>query len=247
MVSIDPVIVGTSAQILIVSIALAIAVIALVGFVKVRSWRLLSLAIAFALLACSMAAFPLAGLGWSYWSLYDAGSDMLFLSEYPYILDIASFTQMAAFLFIVVVYLDELRGRILEFSRAQLDLLAASIAVVVVLASYGFLFYGNELGHPIFPFLSMLTSLVLTVVIIFFLYAYFRQNKNASTLIGMTGFLLILSFEAYLALSYYAPLWSTFHNLTEGWSSAIMVTLSLLGYVAFLIAIVRVKVVHDRD
>lgn len=247
MVSIDPFIVGTSAQILSVSIALTIAAIALMGFVRVRSWRLLALAVAFVLLACSMAVLPLTEMGWSYWSIYDGGSDALFLSKHPYVLDIASFTQMAAFFFIVAVYLDELKGRILKFSRLQLDLLAASIAVVVVLTSYGFAFYGNELGHSIYLFLALLTSLVLTTVIVFFLHSYFRQKKNTDTLISMFGFLLILSFEAHLALSYYVPLWSAVYDITAGWSSAIMVTVSLLGYVTFLTAIVRAKVIHDRD
>ena len=66
---------------------------------------------------------------------------------------------MAAFSFLASIYLNEIKNRAIRFGRVQLDILAASLATVLVYSLYGF--SANSYDHSVIPFISAVLSFIL--------------------------------------------------------------------------------------
>jgi hypothetical protein len=125
-----------------------------------------------------------------------------------------------------------------------LDVLAASLAFTFVYSFYSFNRYsGTSFSHPVFPYVTATISVVLMLLIITLVFSFYRAKGNKDALIGMLGYLLILSNVAYGFLNYDSVVWSITHNGTD-WGAAIANVLSLSGYIVILAAIIRKRVAH---
>jgi hypothetical protein len=240
---IDPQAVSILAKVLIAPISLIIASIALRGYIKVRSESSLLLSISFFLLSC-LSFLPIVEvLGLFPWPSGNQGFE--YIDQTILILNVLSIIQIAAFALLAYVYLKELKNGTIRFSRIQLNILAAAFAFIIFYSLYAFNKYsGNSFGHPVFPFLSAILSVMLMLLIVTLVFSFYRAKGNRSTIIGMVGYLLILSNVAYGLISYDSIVWSMVHNGAGDWAAAMANVLSLTGYVVILVAIIRTRLSH---
>ncbi len=242
MAAVDPQTVRLFAQALIAPIALLIALIALRGYIKVRSTSSLLLSASFFLLACPALLAVMELLGLFHWPTPDL-EGYEYVTQTIRVLDLLALVQIAAFGLLASIYLTELKDRAVELTRLQLDALAASLAVVIVASLFLNSRYGTEFGHPVWPFVSIVLSVVLMLFVVTLMFSYYRENGNRFTLVGLTGFLLMLTCQAYDLLSYQPDVWSAVQG-DSGWPAAVASLISLSGFIVFLMAIVGTRVRH---
>ncbi|GEM_PF-2094010 len=235
------------ANLLIGAISLAIASIGLRGYLRVKNWKSLFLTIAFLIISVSsLFSIPQAA-GLAQWSTLLPGPG----SGYGQLLPILrTILQSVAFILLATIYADELRARIIELSRAQLDALSVLLAIILVTVSY----VGIE-SALYFPFglLALITyvfaaiSTLMLLLIVASLFSYWRENDDSSTLIILTGFVFILAYELFITLSFDQSFLEWVNTITNGLAEPIGAIFSLLGYALFLLAIIRLRVRHGRD
>lgn len=220
-------------------VALAITLIALRSYVRFRSWRLLFLASAFFLLSLPP-ALDFIRLVW-----FPVTMDPWALDRIEFISYMFTLASMVAFALIAYVYWDEKRTRSINFSRGQIVLgvlLIAAQLLFFLVASWWRL---SEIAMP-YNLTAVLylaftnVSCILTIFIIISLYSYYLTKGTTNTLVAMVGFILILLGQAYGIYSSMAQeLLSNAFGDQEALS--FIAGFELLGYLAFLIALVRLR------
>ena len=240
----DPQTFSVWAQTFSAPIALLIGMMAFRGYVKVKSFPTLLLSISFFLLA-SLSILPILDVlnlfhlhAVDRWGFEDMATTIM-------VLDALSIVQITAFILLTIIYLSELRNSLIQLNRIQLDTLAVALAALMVFSLFIYVrFSGNSYGHAVFPYLSAVLSAVLVTVIVVVMFSFYRTKGHRNTILGMVGFLLILSSTACGILSYYPGISSSIDNLTGGWTPAIAAVTSLVGYFVFLGAIIQARMHH---
>jgi hypothetical protein len=224
-------------NLLIVPVSVCITLIALRSYFKFRNWRLLFLSVAFLLLAISPTINLLINL-----------SAMFFLSAWwysalSYFSYIFSIATILPFSLLAYVYFNERKTQSITITRRQWSVGGAIFLVQLGSVIYEFdSFHGYypTLGGSSYPFLvdfisGSLASLLIVLIVIS-LWSYYQARRSRNTLLVMTGFICLfigLGFGIiYIALLHSDPLFSIgFLQLVE-----------LSGYIAFLVALIRLKV-----
>lgn len=235
------------ANLLIGAISLVIASIGLRGYLRVKNWKSLFLAIAFLIISVSsLFSIPQAA-GLAQWSTSLPGPG----SGYgQMVLILRTVFQSVAFILLAAIYADELRVRIIELSRAQLDALSVLLAIILVTVSY--VGVKSALYFP-FGLLALMTyvfatiSALMLLLIVVSLFSYWRENGDSSIFITLTGFVFILTYELFTTLSFDRSFLACVNTITDGRAELIGAVFSLLGYAFFLFAIIRLRVRHGRD
>jgi hypothetical protein len=234
------------ANLLIGAISLVIASIGLRGYLRVKNWKSLFLAFAFLIISFSSLIFLPQAAGLTQWSTSLPGSG----SGYGQLLTIfKTIFQSIAFILLAAIYADELRARIIELSRAQMDVLSILLAIILVTISY----VGIETAlHFPFGLLVLITyissaiSILMLLLIVVSLYSYWKENDDSSTLITLTGFVLISIYEIFSILSFDQPFFEWINTVTNGRAELFGAVFSLFGYAFFLLAIIRLRVRYGR-
>ena len=166
--------------ILIPLIAISIAIVAFWNYLKIRSWKLLALSVAFALLAANE-LIPL------------INGNML---NYA----ILSAFSLLAFVILAYVYYSERKVRGIKITKLRW-IIGSLVAICSIATLFYFTFVGNHY-YELFPqaFLqdliqSLLASATILLVIytIISLYSYYHIVRNKNTLVVMAGFICLLS------------------------------------------------------
>ena len=233
------------AQMIIAIVSVVIGLISLRSFLIVRSPSSLIIAIAFFLLAYPPSLHILSALGLYQWPDPNSFTPD-YITQMIHLWDDTSVCQLLAFGLLAMMYLDQLKDKSVQFGRLQLDLLAAILALVVIYAAYTFEYnIGSEFGHPFLPMLSAVVSVVLLLVFLTVMYSFYRARKDRFTLMGMSGFLLILFNAAFTLIEFDRDSWNGINNVTGGWGIALALIVSLIGYIVFLTAIIRTRLSHE--
>ena len=231
----------TIMRILITPISISIMFIALGSYLRFRNWRLLYLSVAFLLLSIPFAIDLLTYSG------IESESSGWTLSQLYYISFIFSTASFLPFALLAYVYFDERRTQAIKITTAQWIiggvLLLAQISFIVYTLLFNYSYSDSEFG--IAPTLYLLNfiltniSYLLIILIAISLFSYYRAKKTKNTLIVMMGFVCLLFGQGYGVFNYlvhYLP--ST--NYSVG--NVLVTSFELAGYIAFLIALLRLKV-----
>jgi hypothetical protein len=173
-------------------VSLVIAVIALAGYVRLRSWRLLFLGASFTILSV-----PYLIDIWQFLGL-SPGSDGWAISELNYISFIYSLFSWAAFALLAFVYLDEMRRESIALTKKQswMCVLMVTAEMVGVLVSFWFNHYNFLRFYDFLPnlliMLSTMASFSLIIFITVCLFSYHQRKKKKQTAIVLAGFVIIL-------------------------------------------------------
>jgi hypothetical protein len=218
-------------------VALSIALMALKGYVRFRSWRLFFLATAFLILSMSplLDTARLLGdyLATSQWTL-----DALEFASYLFTL-----CSVAAFFLIAYVYWDERRVQSIIFTRSQAivggGLLVIEFLLFLAVAWTPFsevLRYQFQLPTALYLVFTAVSHF-LALFISISLYSYYKAKRTRNTLFAFIGFILILFSQSYGLFG-----WATEAiSLMADYQSSLVATASfeLLGYLAFLVGLLR--------
>lgn len=229
-------------DIIIALIAISIASIALLSYIKVRQWRLLFLSAAFFLLFIPHVLKPVVFSGfftslsaWDYdiilyvWFLFDAAT-------------------VVPFGLLAYLYFDERKTQSVRITRSQWIigglLLLAEVAYIAtnLLINYT----SGDPGVTIifdtttYLFLTRFilngVSYVLIILIVISLFSYYRAKRKKNTLVVMIGFIFLLISHFITSTTL---LMSADYSLT-----GLATSVELLGYIAFLAALVRMRVLR---
>jgi hypothetical protein len=222
-------------------VALAITLIALRSFARFRSWRLFFLAAAFFLLSLPP-ALDFIRLIW-----LPMAMDPWALNRIEFISYMFTLASVVAFALIAYVYWDEKKTRSIQFSRGQIALCVLLIAAQLSFFLFASWWRLSEISMPdnltaVLYLAFTNVSCILTIFIIISLYSYYRTKRTANTLVAMVGFILILLGQAYGVYSSIAQ-----ELLSNGFGNqkalSFIAVFELLGYLAFLIALVRLRLI----
>jgi len=214
-------------------ISLVIGLIALRGFMLFRNWRFLFLSLAFLVLSIlpltvfidffvSKATFNLPG------------------NNAPIL--------VIALALLSIVYADEIRKESIKITRTQWLVVGTLILPELILII--FLLSENHGDQSFFDYLYIVfymgVAYVLIILVLASLFTYYKTKGGRSTLLTMMGFICLL-FGQMIGVSIYVYVF-IFALLPFAPSSAgyfLMVGfINLLGYLAFLVAMIRTRVAH---
>jgi hypothetical protein len=235
------------ANLLIGAITLIIASISLRGYLGVKNWKSLFLAIAFLIISFSSIVYIPQAAGITQWSTSLPGPG----SGNGQVLSIfITISQSVAFIFLAAIYVDEQRVHTIELSRAQIDALSVLFAITLVAFSYigiksAYYFPFGLLVLVTFIFAAISTLLLLLIVVS--LFSYWRENDDSSILITLTGFVFILIYEIFTILSFDQPFLAWLNAVMNGQAELFVAVFSLVGYAFFLFVIIRLRVRYGRD
>lgn len=222
--------VGSAIQVLVPLIAVSIAIIAVWNYQKIRSGKLLALSIAYALLAVYNVV-PL------------INGNML---NYAVLLTLS----VLAFTLLAYIYHGERKDRGIKATKLRW-IVGSLSAISLIVALFYFSLNGRDgyLSDPAAYSQVMVqcilysATILLEIYIILSLYSYFLIIKNKNTLIVMAGFICLLSTYLVSFLFITPPfvhlLASNFDYIA--YVNYLGLSLTLAGYVMFLIALLRMR------
>jgi hypothetical protein len=223
-------------SILIAPVAVLITLISLRGYYKFRDWRLLFLSVAFLLFSVP----PIANLLQISYTGPLLGLSPWTISILAYVSYIFSVASVLPFAILAYVYLYERRTQSIKITRNQWIIGGAALLIQFCLiiyetTQYSYLFTGdNYLG--LVSFISGGITSLLVILIVISLFAYYRAKRKRYTLLVMIGF-ICLFFGLGYGVDYFSmiqlSIWDYYGFLPF---------LELAGYVAFLAALVRLRV-----
>lgn len=221
-------------QLLTAPILISIAVISLRSYLRFPNWRLLFLSIAFFILSVQPFFFVFS----------------LFFSPIHFYL-ISYVTFVLPFALLAIVYNDERRKQSIKITQRQwivggLMVFADIILTLYILMSI-FLRIDSlrELGvySDLFwagVFFSNIGNLLIILIVIS-LFSYYQVKRSVNTLVVMIGFICLLFSHGLGLLSYFLPI-IPMQDPFLGFG--ILRSFEIAGYIAFLVALVRLKVVR---
>ncbi len=230
-------------RMVIAPVAISIMLISLTSYLKFRNWRLLFLSVAFFLLSIPPTIHLIAYSGLV--SQLPAGSSSV-LYGISFIFSTAS---VVSFALLAYVYFNERKTQSIEISRTQwvvgglLILAEVVFAIYVVNSSVEYLDLSSgsvSSGYlPLLNFVLGSVAYVLIILIVISLFSYYRAKKTRTTLVVMIGFVCLLFSQGYGIFIYFLYVIPTHnHYLSYG----LVTSFELAGYIAFLAALLRVKV-----
>jgi hypothetical protein len=245
--TVDPIYYGEATLVITCLVAVLISAIALVAYIRTRSWKTLFLSASFFILAVPQLFAFAQILGKT---PYYSGLAVIDYSFY-----LSTFSTVIAFALLTYVYRDEKRaGSIMVggWPRA-----VGYVLILAVWAVSSYMFIDTELSPaplaltPYWFFslarlVAMAVSATLLIVIVLSLYAYSKAERTKSTLIAMVGFGFILVAQIGMSLSYDPTLWRNVAISNGGWMYWAIESLYLLGYLSFLAALALLRISHDR-
>lgn len=229
-------------EVLISAISLSITAISLTGYWKVRNRRLLLLAFAFLLLSLEPLLASLHSIGLYSIPLADMNDAM-------YWEVVLSSISLVAFAVLSYLYLKERKTQSIKISQNQWIVGGVLILIEICFACYiSFTYIGQSNSNygmfqewQLLNFLMVLIesiSYVLIILIVISLFSYYRAKNTKNTLVVMIGFIFLMlgdGFGIFGNLLYLLPIQSPYQHLSMS------VAFELAGYIAFLVALLRLK------
>jgi hypothetical protein len=217
--------------------------LSLTSYLKFRNWRLLFLSVAFFLLAIPPTIHLIAYSGLVS-QLPSGSSSVLFGISF-----IFSTASVISFALLAYVYFNERKTQSIEISRAQwviggfLILAEVGFAIYVVNSSSGYLDLSSastSSGYPaLLNFLLGSVAYVLIILIIISLFSYYRAKNTRTTLVVMIGFVCLLFSQGYGIFIYFLYV---IPDQSYYLGYGLVTSFELAGYIAFLAALLRLKV-----
>jgi hypothetical protein len=223
-------------QVLIGPISLSVALISLRSYLKFPNWRLFFLFAAFLSLSIPptirfvFAFFPV-------WSLID----IYYLS---YLI-----ASVLPFFLLAVVYSNERKTQSIVITRNQwivgglFILLEIGFILEVLIFDYGRYDYSAASGGATYlaliEFIIGSLGYLLLILTVISLFSYYRAKRTRNTLVVMIGFVCLLISHAYGVVNYVLLLVPLHDYNLEYW---LVGSIELAGYIAFLAALIRLKV-----
>jgi len=247
MAYMDPGLIGESFLIIAGLISLMIAILSMRSYLMIRSWKFLVLSISFLLLA-----LPRLLLLPSFIGIWEMGSsDIVNPLTMTYVL--LSVGSCAAFVLLAFLYhMERVEGGLRI--TAPLGALGGLLIVVQGILLLGLI--GGEHasldgsavqgGLDMMSLLSLVLSNILIAIIIISLAVYYREKRRTGTLLALNGFSLILIAQTLTLLLLGEGAIATVYDLSNGWLISFTGGVSLIGFLAFLYAILRLKVSNGR-
>ena len=230
MTFIDTYSIGVWTMALVAPIAYMIGAVAFFGFVRRMSVMALLFSISFFLLFIPSLDFSLR-------HFYDYG-----LLDWVAIETVT----VVAIVLLVLAYLFEIGRHRIVLSQLQSWVVLLSFALSLAYAVYQFMSWPDYTYYGLGVLLQYVLYYLpigLIAIVITLMVSLHREKGNRITLVGMTGFILILSgwaiVGALLALGRLAYV----ETLTEGWMDPALQVANLLGYIIFLAAIVSARAI----
>jgi hypothetical protein len=162
------------------------------------------------------------------------------MSILSYVSFIFSVASVLPFAILAYVYLYERKTQSIKITRNQWIIGGAALLIQLSLivyetTQYSYLFSGdNNLG--LISFISESVTGRLIILIVISLFAYYRAKKKRYTLLVMIGFILL-----FFGLGYGVD-YVSITQLTIWDYYGVLPLLELAGYVAFLAALIRLRV-----
>jgi hypothetical protein len=229
-------------QFLVVPISISIMLIALTSYLRFRNWRLLFLSVAFLLLAIPPTLNLLASmeveLGLSPWTV----SELLYASF------IFSTASVLPFAILAYIYFNERKNQSITITRPQwafgglLLLAEVGFIIFILLTNFGYTDLSSAFSTwqllSLLNFISSSVAYVLIILIVISLFSYYKAKKKKNTLVVMMGFVCFLFSQGYGIFNYFLYTLANPNVLGFG----LVLSLQLAGYIAFLAALLRLKV-----
>ena len=221
-------------QVMIAPISISIAIIALKSYLRFRNWRFLFLSLAFFILSIPplFVIFPI---------LFNS-------NQYSHFFYVASVLPFALLAF---VYFDERRKQSIKITRSQWIIGGLPIIAYIILLSYilipilGRMDLASEFGLMnylnLIEYISGSIGYLLIILIVMSLFSYYRVKRTVNTLVVMIGFICLL-FSHGFGLIYFVSIFIPRQDLLL--EIGLMRSFELAGYIAFLAALVRLKVLR---
>jgi hypothetical protein len=222
-------------QVLIAIISISIAIISMKNYSIFRNWRLLSLSISFFILSIP--------------PFFSILSFLLSTVQFFLILYVAS---VLPFALLAVVYFDERMKQAINITQEQRvvggSLVLADIILIVYILLYifpgaGILGFWPSYNLYLIGFISANIGYLLVILIVISLFSYYQVKRTANTLVVMIGFICLLFSHGFGLLSYLYWTNIPVQGTPIGFG-LVEKSLELAGYIAFLVALVRLKVVR---
>lgn len=230
MTFVDTYSIGIWTMVLIAPIAYLTGAVALVGYARKKSIMALLFSIGFFLLAIPSLDYSLRHF--YHYALVDWV--------------IASTVTAIAFVLLVLAYIVQIGRHSIRLSRLQSWVVLLSFGLTLAYAFYQYLrlpFYQDFGIGPLVQYILYYLSIGLIVIVITLMVSLYRERGNRITLVGMVGFILILSGWAFvgglLALGKLAYV----QSVTDGWMDPVLEAATLLGYIVFLAAMLSARAV----
>lgn len=228
-------------------ISLTISGVSLRNYVEFRNWRLLFLTFAFLLLAIPPTILTLQVSG----ALSSLSHDTM--DELNYVAFIFSASSFVPFAFLGYVYSDEMKKQSIKITGRQWAWASALVISAFALYTYAFLngyksenlFAGQTIPDQLNALYFLMNGIsdLLIVVIIVSLFAYYRAKGKKNTLVVMTGFSCLFISQLCSMLSYNLIARDNIASISwSGGADPLTEGIALIGYFAFLLALVRLKV-----
>ena len=247
MVYIDPRFIGEITLALAGLISLIIAILSIRSYLIIRSWKFLLLAASFLLLA-----LPRLMLWTSVAGVYHIESTNI-TNPLTVAFILLSFGSWIAFAMLAFIYYQErvetgVRITALLWSIGGILIIVQGLILLDIIGGGHIL-----IGHPavqdslgMLSLGSLVISNVLIVAIVISLVVYYGRKRSAGTLLALNGFSLILIAQTLTLLFLNEGAIGTVYDMSRGWLIAFTGGVSLIGFLAFLYAILRLKVSNGR-
>jgi hypothetical protein len=214
-------------------IAYLIGAITLLGYVKAKRFTSLLLSASFFLLVIP----PLCSALVRSWNVV--------LFDWVVI----GLVNIAAFVVLVVAYVFEIKKQRIDLHWPQKFVIVASFVLPLLYSAYKyfdapfdlFAYFGFS---PLINYVMLYLPLGLMVAVVTLMISFHSKKGNRNLLIGMTGSLMILSGWAVAAIMMELRAQEAFEQITYGWGNLIISMVGFAGYVVFLVAIQRTRLVR---
>lgn len=242
-------------QVVILLISASVTLISLNSYRKFKNERLLLLAVAFLFISISallkvytyLQSVQRLGQG----PLSEANVTSYFLT-----LSLISVVLIVGFAILAYLYYTERKALSIRISRPQWIIGGIILLVQIGFFVFYFLFpltnfmssagiNSTEFGDLVLAnLISSVTSTfycVLLIFIIISLFSYYRAKRTENTLVVMIGFICLLVGNSFSIFGYLLS-WAQY--LANGQSLGLTDVIELAGYIAFLVALLRLKVMR---
>jgi hypothetical protein len=233
MLSIDSSSFDGWAAIHIAAIAYLVGAITLLGYVRAKRFTSLLMSISFFLLVIPPLCSALAN-SWKVTLL-----DWVFID----------LVYIVAFVLLVIAYFFETRKQRINLQTPQRCVVAVSFVLPLLYSVYQYVIAPFDLYAyfglgPLIHYVLLYLSIGLMAVVVTLMFSFHSAKGNRNLLIGMVGFLMILSGWAFTAVLQGLGALETFEGLTNGWANLILSIAGFIGYLIFLVAIHRTRLVR---